>query len=667
MYWEWTINSLADWLERYGDALQRSWPQLAVTALAALALAALGAWLSRRPSRLEGLARFTRRRTVVAGLFLLAATLLLVRAWQMLWVGDDAYISFRYVDNLVAGHGLVFNIGERVEGYTNFLWVILLAPFAALGLPSPEVSLVLNLVFAALHVLVMVLLLREHDPWARSGKPFLPIAPFLIGFNYAFLSYCTSGMETALGACLVTTGLYFALKPVGFRNGLLAGSMLILGTMTRPDYSLFYVAMAAAVAYDVCRAAPAGMRSKLSAFLSPALRRAMLGYALPFVVLYLPYFFWRWNYYGYPYPNTYYAKMAYDSYWSQGFVYLVTFLFGDNFWIAGLWWIGALWLSRKTTALRRLNVFAVTASVLVTFYTVKIGGDFMYGRFFAPLAPLLLLSLETGLKAAAIDGARTRPEVLRSTSKRAFLAIGLSVFLAGWLALPFRLIPPWEIVRHVADESSYYRVNRFHPLAIRSTYFDLSQALMKAFADFEEKPLLASTSIGMIAYYSKTPIIDIFGLTDEHVAHQPYKGRRQRPGHERRADLEYIKKRNPYIFRAKFNDYFHIGYDALTSIYFNDIVVITTAYRPDILERLSKNKRVQFRYTDFPRHLDRYIRQMPHKPTAEIEKDLYFFEDFYFKHNLDPKRLQAIQSHLSERHAELLTGTSSPRKTTSEN
>ncbi|MGB5138377.1 MAG: hypothetical protein WBP29_07570, partial [Candidatus Zixiibacteriota bacterium] len=40
---------------------------------------------------------------------------------------DDAYISFRYAENLINGDGLVFNIGERVEGYTNFLWVILLA------------------------------------------------------------------------------------------------------------------------------------------------------------------------------------------------------------------------------------------------------------------------------------------------------------------------------------------------------------------------------------------------------------------------------------------------------------------------------------------------------------------------------------------------------------
>ena len=48
---------------------------------------------------------------------------------------DDAFISFRYVDNWVRGYGLVFNPGERVMGYSNFLWVVLLYPFALIGVP----------------------------------------------------------------------------------------------------------------------------------------------------------------------------------------------------------------------------------------------------------------------------------------------------------------------------------------------------------------------------------------------------------------------------------------------------------------------------------------------------------------------------------------------------
>jgi hypothetical protein len=55
-----------------------------------------------------------------------------VLAAARFWVCDDAFISFRYADNLVRGHGLVFNLGERVEGFTNLAWTL----WAALGLGS---------------------------------------------------------------------------------------------------------------------------------------------------------------------------------------------------------------------------------------------------------------------------------------------------------------------------------------------------------------------------------------------------------------------------------------------------------------------------------------------------------------------------------------------------
>src|SRR5262249_6892870 len=65
-----------------------------------------------------------------AGLAALVLALGVVRAARIAWVTDDAYISFRYADHLVRGFGLVFNPGERVEGYSNFLWTL----WCALGL-----------------------------------------------------------------------------------------------------------------------------------------------------------------------------------------------------------------------------------------------------------------------------------------------------------------------------------------------------------------------------------------------------------------------------------------------------------------------------------------------------------------------------------------------------
>src|SRR2546425_12080772 len=68
---------------------------------------------------------------------------------------DDAFISFRYARNLIEGHGLVFNSGERVEGYTNFLWTVMLAPALALGIDPLEAARALGTLCAIATLLVL--------------------------------------------------------------------------------------------------------------------------------------------------------------------------------------------------------------------------------------------------------------------------------------------------------------------------------------------------------------------------------------------------------------------------------------------------------------------------------------------------------------------------------
>jgi hypothetical protein len=78
-------------------------------------------------------------------------------------IADDAYISFRYLDHFLAGDGLVWNVGERVEGYTNFLWIRLLAPLRLLGLTPESAS-----IFLGLLCLVLVAVFRTAD--ALGGR-----------------------------------------------------------------------------------------------------------------------------------------------------------------------------------------------------------------------------------------------------------------------------------------------------------------------------------------------------------------------------------------------------------------------------------------------------------------------------------------------------------------
>jgi len=74
--------------------------------------------------------------------------LLLAHSWLYRFLTDDAFISFRYSVNLAHGQGLVFNPGmERVEGYSNFLWVLMLAALDVVGLAPEHTALPLSFLF----------------------------------------------------------------------------------------------------------------------------------------------------------------------------------------------------------------------------------------------------------------------------------------------------------------------------------------------------------------------------------------------------------------------------------------------------------------------------------------------------------------------------------------
>src|SRR5579871_5352269 len=80
----------------------------------------------------------------------------LYRAIDLRWICDDAFITMRYVKNFVEGKGLVYNVGERVEGYTHFLWLMLLAASKAIGFDPVDASIWLGIVSYASILLLML-------------------------------------------------------------------------------------------------------------------------------------------------------------------------------------------------------------------------------------------------------------------------------------------------------------------------------------------------------------------------------------------------------------------------------------------------------------------------------------------------------------------------------
>jgi arabinofuranosyltransferase len=418
------------------------------------------------------------------------------------WIAEDAYISFRYARNLVEGHGLVFNPGEKVEGYTNFLWTLLLAPGLALQMTPETISLILGLIFSVISLTFLFLI---HQKIFEKGS--VPAFLFALAMNYTWACFSTSGLETSLLSALLAASFYFLAKGDSGLNYAVIGALQALAVMTRPDAVLAFGVIAV---YITIRSVQLRQIKNLALLI------------LPFILLFVPYFLWRYNYYGYFFPNTFYAKAASEPYYRQGLTYVLEFAQRYSLWAFVFLAIVIILQRNKLYWLKNHFFLVITAFCLIhLFYIVRIGGDFMEGRFLIPVLPWIYFALEY---------------LIRGFLKGLALTCAL-ILLIATSAIDRPIIEPRTIKNNIADERTWVPVIE---LWLREGY-----VLGK---NLPAETVVATDAIGAFGYASRLPIIDTLGLTDATIAHLPVK-KRTRPGHEKIAPLEYLKKRNVAVIR----------------------------------------------------------------------------------------------------------------------
>ncbi|MEE2643938.1 MAG: hypothetical protein VYD19_03290, partial [Myxococcota bacterium] len=312
-------------LGRSVEAVLESMPTLSMLTLLAFALLSLEQHVTA--SLTEGRGAKLRAWWCWA---LVLGPLFFYQSFQHLWLCDDAYISFRYAAQFARGEGLVFNPGEWVEGYTNFLWTLLLGLLAKLSLPIPSTALLGN-ALAAITALFTVAWTER-----RLGAQ-LPLLALALCGSFPFLSFSSSGLETMPAIALTLLGLAAALRGHAGWSGI----AMVGAGLCRPDHLIFWGSMGltlAALSFSP-RAGWRGLFSWMKIF----------RFAAPFLFIYLPYFLVRWRAYGDLFPNTYYAKSGGSSYWSQGGIYLWSFLVGSGgwLWLTALLPLGFLRLSQR--------------------------------------------------------------------------------------------------------------------------------------------------------------------------------------------------------------------------------------------------------------------------------------------------------------------------------
>lgn len=524
---------------------------------------------------------------------------------------DDAYITFRYARNFVLGRGLVWNPGEAVEGYTNFLWTLFMAAAIRLDI-SPETAAPVLSILCDLAVLALLLPAARRLAPAEARWTAL-IALGLLALNRSWNVWATGGLETRLFTLLTFAGLYcLLLAPLsGDGSGttaagsgrnrhtgrltpltwqLLGATLLGLGALTRPDGLLLFGMAMIALAVE--------RRGELLAFgdwrrrVFPAVRELALT-SLPFLVIVGGHLIFRLAYYGRPLPNTYYAKV--DAPWPEmGFLYLFAFAleYGLVLWLP--FGVALMSLARRRAGAPRFYLyFLLIFAPHALYYAYKVGGDHFEFRIFDIYLPLLALFLAHSL-VLLWNETRRRWSGRRWAPLPAALVtlwlLGLYFFIPNWhfflpggtpfghsgvpveepdkLARPYSFLP---LLRGNFDRWKDAQLRlQHHQIAVRMEahrdFWDWRTRQMRPFFEREMPPdaVTEDGGIGILGYFVDIVVIDRLGLTDRTVAENgsplhedPHK---RMIAHNRRPPPGYLRERG-------FNLYVHcVVSDLVTDI-----------------------------------------------------------------------------------------------------
>ncbi|MEM8714086.1 MAG: hypothetical protein AAGG01_24340 [Planctomycetota bacterium] len=186
---------------------------------------------------MSGQANGSKRKSTLA-LALAAALLAFGLVWSA-WLCDDAFITFRSMDHLVRGRGLVYNVGERVQAFTNPLWLFLLSPFYAASGNVAWTAFAIGWVATAIVAWLVIS--------GASSRGTAALGVLLLAGSKAFLEYSTSGLENPLlhVALLGAVATFLGTAERGVRAGRLA-AWTSVAFLTRPDALLFTGTLCAA-------------------------------------------------------------------------------------------------------------------------------------------------------------------------------------------------------------------------------------------------------------------------------------------------------------------------------------------------------------------------------------------------------------------------------------
>jgi arabinofuranosyltransferase len=427
---------------------------------------------------------------------------------------DDAFISLRYARHLVDGLGLVWNEGEFVQGYSNFLHVIITASLGSMGFDFITAARIVGLA-SYVGVLLVLLVFSVRDASLKPGLRYVPV--ILAAVSSPLIIWTLGGLETILFTFFITSGCLWVADLIE-RNvksvaAIAIGLLFGLAALTRPDGLLMAAVSIAWLGFYALRA---------GSFSKPVMAIGSL------LTVLIPYLIWVQNYYGDVLPNTFYTKASGFSFarLDFGLDYLVSFIFSPPYlpilmsvfgivcWLRGAW--------------RPKQSYLLAIILAQCCYVVWVGGDQMPSyRFMAPIVGLLsyltVLNINGAVVAAHVSFYQYVPILAAAVaSLQLFSDLSLQLFS-----------------------------DKLNPRGINKAAF-VGQSVGLYINDHWPKgSLIALNTAGSTPYFAdKNTYIDMLGLNDRHIARRDISPADVRlpwqsvPGH-RKGDGEYVLDRQP--------------------------------------------------------------------------------------------------------------------------
>ncbi len=444
---------------------------------------------------------------------------------------DDAMISMRYAWNFSHGAGLVWNAGERVQGYTNLLMTLIMSfatlifnkSAAVLAIQILGVGFMLAIAYANMKIAELVLIDSEQDQQQNS---LIRILAFLFALLYYPLTYWSlQGMETGLLTVLLLFAVLFALRYIkSEKPNYLYWTAFYLGLafLTRNDSLIFTFLIGAYILWKISIKKPT---SKILLQLVSAL--------ILYLIFVVGQFLFQYLYYGEFLPNTYTLKltgMSLVNRLSNGFGFILPFLIQMSLLLV-LGGIDILVHFQK----EKLLLFLLILSAIG--YQIYVGGDpWNYWRMMSPTIPLLGILFIDAISQRIRTQSKTRflqIKFLKSIDAQVSFIVLLGILVANAYFLPEALF----LDRPFYTSANEHNVNIAVALS-QVTTPDATAGILWA---------------GAIPYFAERKGIDFLGKSDRYIAHLPpdlsgsisFNGMKSPPGHNK-YDLNYsIKQLRP--------------------------------------------------------------------------------------------------------------------------